>query len=225
MNPRKVISEQLEIKLTKGIHGCKKVGYIVKKCPVKVQNPESGKAAWKPKPRLRKKKKKQQKVCFDDEDRTVRQSTNGSDWPMFTISDSRGKCKEFIVPVTINGKTVDMELDTGASVTIIPKSMWTDVLASKPVERTDIKLRSYSGHEISVIGEARVQVANRDQKAVLPVVITGNDGPVLMGRNWLSVLKLDWGQVKRISLEPVDMLDQLRTNLVIWEPSKESPAT
>ena len=89
--------------------------------------------------------------------------------------------------------------------------MWTDVLASKPVERTDIKLRSYSGHEISVIGEAKVQVAYRDQKAVLLVVITGNDGPVLMGRNWFSVLKLDWGQVKRISLEPVDKLDQLRT--------------
>lgn len=34
---------------------------------------------------------------------------------------------------------------------------------------------------------------------------------MLMGRDWLSVLKLDWGQVKRISLEPVDKLDQLRT--------------
>ena len=92
--------------------------------------------------------------------------------------------------------------------------MWTDVLASKPVERTDIKLRSYSGHEISVIEEAKVQVAYRDQKAVLPVVITGSDGPVLMGRDWLSVLKLDWGQVKRISLEPVDKLDLLRLNEV-----------
>ena len=115
------------------------------------------------------------------------------------------------MPVIIDGKTVDMELDIGASVTIIPKSVWTDALASKPVERTDIKLCSYSAHEISVIGEAKVQVAYRDQKAVLPIVITGNDGPVLMGRDWLSVLKLDWGQVKRISLELVDKLDQLRT--------------
>ena len=39
---------------------------------------------------------------------------------------------------------------------------------------------------------------------MLSVVITGNDNPVLMGRDSLSVLKLDWGQVKRISLEPVD---------------------
>ena len=52
-----------------------------------------------------------------------------------------------------------MELYTRDSVAIIPKSVWTDVLASKTVERTDIKLRSYSGHEISVIGEAKVQVA------------------------------------------------------------------
>ena len=49
----------------------------------------------------------------------------------------------------------------------------------------------YSEHKISVIGEAKVQVAYRDQKAVLPFVITGNDNPVLMGRDSLSVLKLD----------------------------------
>jgi len=34
--------------------------------------------------------------------------------------------------VTIDSKTVDMELDTGASATIIPKSIWTDVLARSP---------------------------------------------------------------------------------------------
>ena len=56
------------------------------------------------------------------------------------------------------------------------------------VERIDVKLRSYSEHEIPVIGEAKVQVAYRDQEAVsVLVVITGNDGPVLMGRDWLSV--------------------------------------
>ena len=74
-------------------HGCQKVGHIAKKCPVKVQNPESGKSTWKPRPRSGKKKTKQQKVCFVEEDLTVKQSANGSDWPMFTVSDSRRKCK------------------------------------------------------------------------------------------------------------------------------------
>ena len=56
------------------------------------------------------------------------------------------------MPVIIYGKAVDMELDTGASAIIIPKSVWIDVLASKPVECTDIKLCSYSGQQFSVIG-------------------------------------------------------------------------
>ncbi|PFX25280.1 Uncharacterized protein K02A2.6 [Stylophora pistillata] len=179
-------------------------------CPEE-QTPENGKKKWSTKSKFGKKKKKQQKVHFIEEDRAVRQSVSGSDWPIFTVSDSHGTRKEFIVPVAIDGKTVDMELDTGASVTIIPKSIWTDVLASKPVELTDVKLRSYSGHEIPVIGEARVQVAYRDQEAVLPLVITGNDGPVLMGHDKLSVLKLDWRQIKQISLESVNKLDLLRT--------------
>ena len=108
--------------------------------------------------------------------RSGSQGSSGSDWPMFTVADPCGKCKELIVPVAIDGKTVDMELDTGTSITIIPKSIWTDVLTSKPVERTDVKLRSYSGHKILIIREGRVQVAYRDQEAViLRAVITGND--------------------------------------------------
>ena len=102
-------------------HGCQKVGHTVRKCPEKEQKPESGKKKWTPKSKFWKKKKKQQKIRFVEEDPAVRQSEGGSDWPMFTVSDSRGKCKEFIVPVAIDGKTVDMELDTGASVTIILK--------------------------------------------------------------------------------------------------------
>ena len=65
------------------------------------------------------------------------------------------------------------------------------------MERTELKLRSYFGHEIPVIGEAKVQVAYRDQEVVLPVVITGNDDSVLMGHDWLSVLKLDWRRIKQ----------------------------
>ena len=44
--------------------------------------------------------------------------------PLFTIEDTRQRCKQFIVPVVIVGKKVGMELDTGASVTTIPKNVW-----------------------------------------------------------------------------------------------------
>ena len=111
-------------------------------------------------------------------------------WPMFTIVDSQKRCKELIVPVLIDGKSVDLEPDTGASVTIIPNHVWSGVLAAKSLQQTDVKLKSYSWHEIPVLGEAKVQVSCGDQQACLPVVGIAGDGPALMARNWLSVLRL-----------------------------------
>ena len=32
-----------------------------------------------------------------------------------------------------------------------------------------------------------------------------------MGRDWLSMLKLDWGRVRQITLKPVNKLDLLQT--------------
>ena len=72
-----------------------------------------------------------------------------------------------------------------------------------------MKLKSYSGHEIPVLGEAKVQVSYGDQQACPPVIVTAGDGPALMGQNWLSVLRLDWKQIKQISLEPCYQVEKL----------------
>ena len=140
---------------------------------------------------------------------TMAEPVNKTAWPMFTIVDSQGRCKGLIVPVLIDGKSVDLELDTGASVTIIPNHFWSSVLAAKSLQQTDVKLKSYSRHEIPVLGEAKVQVSYVDQQACLPVIVTTGDGPALMGRNWLSVLRLHWKQIKQISLEPCDQVEKL----------------
>ena len=79
------------------------------------------------------------------------------------------------------------------------------------MQQTDVKLRSYSGHEIPVLGEAKVQVSYGNQEAHLPIIVTANDGPVLMGRNWLSVLKQDWKEIKQISQESSDTIENLTT--------------
>ena len=114
-----------------------------------------------------------------------------------------------IVPVLIDLKSVDIVLDTGSSVTITPNNVWTDVLAAKSLLQTDVKLRSYSGHEIPFVGEAKVHVSYGDQQACLPVIVTASNGPTRVGRNWLSVLKVDWKQIKRISLKLLDQVENL----------------
>ena len=97
-------------------------------------------------------------------------------WPMFTIVGSHVRYKQLIVPVLIDVKSVDMALDTGASVMITPNSVWNHVLPAKPVQLTDMKLRSYSGHEIPVVGEAKVQASYGNQVACLPVIVTASNG-------------------------------------------------
>ena len=111
--------------------------------------------------------------------------------------------------VLIVGKPVDLELDTSASVTIIPNHVWPRALAAKSLQETDVKLKSYSGHEIPVLREAKVQESYGDLQDCLPVLITACDGPALMGRNWLSVLGLDWKQIKMISLEQCNKVENL----------------
>ena len=57
-------------------------------------------------------KKKLGRISNLQEAEAVKKSANKPLWPMFTIVDSRRRYKEFIAPVVIEGKNVDMELDT-----------------------------------------------------------------------------------------------------------------
>ena len=57
------------------------------------------------------------------------------------------------------------------------------------------KLVTYTGESINVVGAAVVTVKYNEQVATLPLIITSGTGPSLLGRDWLSVLKLDWKEI------------------------------
>ena len=108
-------------------HTCKKMGHISPKCPQRSSAKSS--ASNKPKPA----KKKNSRIKFVDtrdsssesevpvyEDVDSRDETH-SEWPMFAIrNSSKGKADEIMVPLKINNIPCNLELDRGASVTVIP---------------------------------------------------------------------------------------------------------
>ena len=53
----------------------------------------------------------------------------------------------------LNGIPLKMELDTGASVSLVSKKTWREKLGSPPLSKRKIVLRAYSGHRLHVIGE------------------------------------------------------------------------
>ena len=190
-------------------HGCQKYGHILKKCPTRVDNKRNPKPfSGKTKGKGDKKKKRPSGINQVEMDQT-KEEVDKTVWPMFTISNSSEPCKELTVLVSVDGKPLKMEVDTGASLTVIPNNVWKEVLASKPLRDTKVKLKSYSGHEIPVKGEVDVRVVYGNQEAHLPMIVTESEGPVLLGRNWLAVLRLNWNQIKKVIKDPNSQLEEL----------------
>ena len=92
-----------------------------------------------------------------------------------------------------------MELDTGASVSIISQDALTKFLPSTQPKPSDIILKTYSGEQLKVVGEVDMSVVyGGHPRLILPLVVVEGDGPVLLGRNWLVNFQLDWQGIKKV---------------------------
>ena len=128
--------------------------------------------------------KRDLKVVCDDEETEI-----GDTHTVYALGNE--KCDPFIVPVYINGVCVHLELDTGASMTLISKKtldkLWPRETRPK-LRSTSTRLRAYTGESLEVLGIAVVDVVYRDQQAKLKLVVVKQDGPCLLGRDWLRPL-------------------------------------
>ena len=93
--------------------------------------------------------------------------TEGSDTEILRlhrITDSQNP--PIYLDLLIEGKPISMELDTGASYSIISKKTLQDLGIQKPLTPSRVRLVSYSGHEIAVLGIANVQVKYEGKKGL-----------------------------------------------------------
>lgn len=103
-----------------------------------------------------------------------------------------------MVTPRIEGVEIPMELDTGAAVSIISKANVETYFKKYNLLHTNAKLKTYSGEEIQPAGKLKVMVELNNQKETLDLLVVNNEGPTLMGRNWLQQLKLNWKEIKSI---------------------------
>ena len=91
-----------------------------------------------------------------------------------------------------------MELDTGAAVSIIAESQLKRILPRIKLQPSKMKLKTYSGEKMAVVGEVPVEVQYAEQTELLSFVVVAQEGPPLLGRDWLKFLKLDWKTIGAI---------------------------
>ena len=123
---------------------------------------------------------------------------------MFAVRSK--SCKPIIRTITINGVPTPMELDTGAAYSVITQITYQRIAQQKGVsdlEPSDLKLRSYSGQLIKVLGQLPVVVTHGEKQYELYVLVVDGEGPDLLGRDWMDVLKVTFsvGEVHTVKQE------------------------
>ena len=117
--------------------------------------------------------------------------SSGSTYNMFSITKGRGS-PPWKVTVCVNGVNLGIEVDSGATFSVIGEnqlSMWGSPLV---LQLSPVKLQTFTGEVIIPKGEAEVKVEYGGQTCRLPLLVTPGKQPALLGRNWLSDLRLNW---------------------------------
>ncbi|KAJ8403255.1 hypothetical protein AAFF_G00354720 [Aldrovandia affinis] len=89
-----------------------------------------------------------------------------------------------------------MELDTGSAVSIIPATTYEKHFKNKKLRKTDVVLRTYSREKLSPKGMLQVHVKYGEKTQELPLYVVNGNGPPLLGRDWLTHMKLNWSEIK-----------------------------
>lgn len=95
------------------------------------------------------------------------------------------------VDVRINEAKLRMEIDSGASRTIISQEIFNKLWLTPPkLIPTNVKLVTWTRAPLNVLGMAHVRVALGDKESQCELLVVKGSGPSLLGRNWFHSLGL-----------------------------------
>ena len=103
-----------------------------------------------------------------------------------------------LVKIKLDGCVIDMEVDTGASICLMPESTFNTLWPGRSLQSSSMRLQTYLKETIPVVGCTCVNVDYNGQVCELPLVVVGGFGPSLLGRDWLSQIQLDWRQINQV---------------------------
>ena len=166
-------------------HGCHKTGHILPAC----------------KPNFAQSKEKVHTLNIGDSDEEF----------LKTLSDSKDRNVIWVSP-EINGKVINMELDTGAGVSIISKQDFDKYFKDNQLSETSLTLKTYSGESIHPIGYFECEVKLNHQTEVLNLYVLNNGGRPLFGREWLSHLNVNWTAIKALHVSTCQFSRQSEIN-------------
>ena len=116
---------------------------------------------------------RRQNVRYVREDNVSDKDEQEDDMPFgMYMMQSANIDSRILVPVMLNGDTkINFELDTGASVLVVSEETWKHDLNSIQLQNSGIKLTTYTGELLNVIGEVDIEVSYEGQNARVPLYV------------------------------------------------------
>ncbi|KAI7802842.1 hypothetical protein IRJ41_020318 [Triplophysa rosa] len=186
-------------------YGCGKIGHLAKACRNKGK--QGGDAVFE-----KRGKGIRPHRAFRVSETTESEESDETFTLACVKTDELKKVKPFTVEFHADGKLVKFEIDTGSSVSLMTeeksKVIWKDTVSPK-VKTTKVKLKTYTGEPLEVVGVTDVQVKYQQQEKKMPLVVVKGSGPCLLGREWLEGLRLQWSEIKLIQSEEVTLTQVL----------------
>ena len=100
-----------------------------------------------------------------------------------------------LVTVRVNNAVLQMEVDTGASASIISEETYQNLWPMRgrpPLRSFHTRLCMYTGEELETKGSITVTGEYDGQKEILSLLVVAGTGPSLLGHDWLHKIRLDW---------------------------------
>lgn len=115
--------------------------------------------------------------------------------PSDQVKHNNHNCKDWLVQLKIHGVYINFKLDTGADVNVLPqKFLKTMRVEKKQLIETNLKLQSYAGSSIPVLGKCFLKFKHRSTDYILQFIVVASDSVPVLGRSSCEELNL----VKRV---------------------------
>lgn len=175
-------------------HGCGKVGHLVRVCRSK-SSLKSAKTDATRAPGIQVLQAEQ-----GAEDQLPHAQTPGEEYALFHLGSEPGT--PLRVWVKINQQPLEMEVDTGASLSVVSETTFQRYWPEKELSEAIVELRTYTGERVKVKGRLEVDISYQSQQANGTLLVIEGDGPSLLGRDWLQLFRLNWSEILQLQQGP-----------------------
>ncbi|CAI6369876.1 unnamed protein product [Macrosiphum euphorbiae] len=106
-------------------------------------------------------------------------------------SNDNVKINPFKITLTVEGKPITFEIDTGSLYSIISMKTFDSYFGTKTLVDNDIALTDYVGNKMTPAGKVQLAVTNNNESRSFWAYVIPNGGPPLIGRNDIVSLGIE----------------------------------